>query len=347
MSFKGNVTKMLGTRDRVMPAWVRTTAVLAALGGLLSMPPAAAQAEMAEQPTPREQWSFAGVTGHFDQAQLQRGYRIYKDVCAGCHSLRLMKYRNLSEPGGPGFNEGQVKTLIKDVIFDDAIDDNGNPAKRPAVPADVFKNPFANEKAARAANGAALPPDLSLMARARKATLDLPFYAEPIQWLKEIVGAYQEHGPDYIHSLLISFKDKAPAYSMDANGKLVAVPEAQATKDSLRCASVSTGEGTGPDGKPAKDECNKLGDGLHYNTAFPGHQIAMPPPLASDGQVPYTDGTPATVDQYARDVSAFLMWTADPKLDERKDVGLRMTIYLLILAGLLWLAKRQIWSRLH
>jgi cytochrome c1 len=134
---------------------------------------------------------------------------------------------------------------------------------------------------------------------------------------------------------------------MDAKGRLVAVPEAQATKDSPRCASVAPGEGLGADGKPAKDDCVKVGDGLYYNSTFSGNQIAMPPPLASDGQVQYTDGAPATVDQYARDVSAFLMWSADPKLDERKDVGLRMMIYLLILAGLLYLAKRQIWKRLH
>jgi len=109
---------------------------------------------------------------------------------------------------------------------------------------------------------------------------------------------------------------------------------------------VTAGE-AGDDGKPKADDCMQLGDGLYYNTAFPGHQIHMPPPLASDGQVSYTDGTPSTVDQYARDVSAFLMWTADPTLDERKSVGLRMMVYLLLLAGLLWLAKRQIWHRLH
>jgi ubiquinol-cytochrome c reductase cytochrome c1 subunit len=342
MTFKGTETKMHGSAQKVWPAWVRIVTVC----GVLAIP-AAALAEMENGVTPRERWSFAGVTGHFDPAQLQRGYRVYKEVCSACHGLRLMKYRNLSEPGGPGFTEGQVKTLIKDVEFDDALDDNGKPAKRPAVPADAFKGPFANEKEARSINNGALPPDLSLMARARSAAMEMPFYGEPIQWLKEIITSYQEGGPDYIHSLLTSYHDKAPAYAMDANGRLAPVPEAQATKDSPRCVNITAGEGNGPDGKPAKDECNQLSDGLYYNTTFPGNQIAMPPPLASDGQVAYTDGTPATVDQYARDVSAFLMWTADPKLDERKDVGLRMMIYLLILAGLLWLAKRQIWSRLH
>ena len=342
MTFKGTTLTMHGAKHKVLPAWAVTAAAVALL-----LPTASLAQEMAEHGGGRERWSFAGPLGHFDQAQLQRGYKVYKDVCSACHSLRLVKYRNLSDPGGPGFTEGQVKTLISDVVFEDALDDNGNPAKRPAVPADAFKGPFANEKAARAANNGALPPDLSLIAKAREAHAEVAFYDLPIKWLREIPSARQENGVDYIHALLTSFHDKAPAYVADANGKLTMVPEAQAAKDALRCASVTPGEGVGADGKPAEDECVKLGDGLYYNSTFPGHQIAMLPPLASDGQVQYTDGTPATVDQYARDVAAFLMWTADPKLDERKDVGLRMMIYLLILAGLLYLAKRQIWKRLH
>ena len=295
----------------------------------------------------RETWSFAGMTGHFDKAQLQRGYKVYKEVCSNCHSLRLVRYRNLAEAGGPGFTEGQVKTLIKDVTFEDALDDNGAPTKRPALLADAFKGPFANDVAARAANNGALPPDLSLMAKARGAATNTPLFLAPLQWLSEILRGYQESGPDYIHALLTGFQDKAPAYALDSGARLTAIPETQATKDSPRCVSVTAGEGLGEDGKPKLDVCNKLGDGLYFNNAFPGHQIAMPPPLAAEGQVAYTDGTPATVDQYARDVSAFLAWTADPSLEDRKEVGLRMMIYLIILSLLLWLAKRQIWKRLH
>ncbi len=333
---------MLGASHKVLPAWALATAAVLAL----SLPTAAAAEETGAHAASGK-WAFAGPLGRFDPAQLQRGYKVYKEVCAGCHSIRLVRYRNLAEPGGPGFTEGQVKTLIADVEFEDAFDDNGNPKKRPAVLSDAFKAAYANEQAARAANNGALPPDLSLMAKAREVHSETAFYDLPRKWLFDIASARQEKGVDYIHALLTGYKEKAPAYAMDANGKLTAVPEAQATKDSLRCASITVGEGLGPDGKPLKDECVAVGDGLYYNTVFPGHQIAMPPPLASDGQVPYTDGTPATVDQYARDISAFLMWTADPKLDERKDVGLRMMIYLLILAGLLYLAKRQIWKRLH
>jgi ubiquinol-cytochrome c reductase cytochrome c1 subunit len=342
MIFKGTTPIMIGA-PKTLPAWART----AAAGLALLLPAGAVAQDMGGHAVSRGTWSFAGPLGHFDAAQLQRGYKVYKEVCAACHSLRLVKYRNLAEPGGPAFTEGQVKTLISDVVFEDAIDDNGNPAKRPAVLADAFKGPFANDNAARAANNGALPPDLSLMAKAREQHSETAFYNLPIKWLKEISAGRQENGVDYIHALLTGYHDLAPAYVMDANGKLTLLPEAQATKDSLRCASVNAGEGVGADGKPLKDECIKVGEGLYYNTTFPGHQIAMPAPLASDGQVAYTDGTPATVDQYARDISAFLMWSADPKLDERKDLGLRMMIYLLILSGLLWLAKRHVWKRLH
>jgi len=184
------------------------------------------------------------------------------------------------------------------------------------------------------------------MAKARSAATNGSVASLPGQWLSEIVRGYQEGGVDYIHAVLIGFKDKPPAYAKDASGKLTPIDEAQAGKDALRCASVTPGE-VGDDGKLKPDECAALNEGLYYNTAFPGHQIHMPPPLASEGQVTYADGTKPTVDQYARDVSAFLMWTADPQLEERKDVGLRMMIYLVILAGLLWLAKRQIWAKLH
>jgi ubiquinol-cytochrome c reductase cytochrome b/c1 subunit len=299
-----------------------------------------------EETIPRQSWSFAGMFGRFDRAQLQRGYQVYKEVCSNCHSLRLLHYRNLAEPGGPGFTDAQVKTLIKDVTFDDAFDDNGNPKKRPATLADAFKPPFPNDVAAGAAYGGAAPPDLSLMARAREATWDVPFYMVPYKWLVEVFSGYQEGGPDYIHALLTSFSDKVPAYAMDANGKLTPIPDAQVTKDSSRCASITPGEGVDDKGKPNHDECNALSEGLYYDVAFPGHQIHMPPPL-SDGQVAYGDGTKATVDQYARDVAAFLMWASDPKFEDRKDVGIRMLVYLVLLSVFVWLAKRQIWSRLH
>lgn len=315
----------------------RALAAAAVVGMALTFAPVMAQAQE-EDVTPREKWSFAGMLGRFDRAQLQRGYQVYKEVCSNCHSLRLVKYRNLAEPGGPGFTEAQVKTLAAEAEFEDAFDDSGNPVKRKGLPSDAFKSPFPNVAAARAANNGAVPPDLSLMAKAREAALDIPFYLVWLKWGREVLNGYQEGGTDYIHALLTSFHEQAPAYVADAGGKLTEVPEDKAPKDALRCATVSAGE----PGKP--DICNKVGDGLYFNTAFPGHQLAMPPPL-SDGQVTYSDGTPATVDQYARDVAAFLSWTADPNLEVRKEMGLRMMIYLIILAGILWLAKRSMWSR--
>lgn len=248
-----------------------------------------------------QEWTFAGVMGHFDQAQLQRGYRVYKDVCAGCHGMKLMKYRNLAEAGGPGFTEGQVKTLAAEAEVE-IIGDDGSPVARPGLPSDAFKSPFANDNAGRAANGGALPPDLSVIAKARNVHAETPWYLAPVQYLKDIVTGYQEGGPDYLHALLTGYKEKPADFTVS--------------------------------------------EGLHYNTAFPGYQIAMPAPLA-DGQVEYTDGTPATVDQYARDVSAFLMWASEPNLEGRKHLGLRVLFFLLITAIIFWLAKRALWSRLH
>ena len=144
MTPKGVVTKMHGITHKVLPAWARTVVAC----GVILVPAVAIAQELGEHAA-RQRWSFAGPLGHFDPAQLQRGYKIYKEVCSACHSIRLIKYRNLSDEGGPGFTEGQVKTLLKDIVFEDAVDDNGNPAKRPAVPADAFLAPFANEKADR------------------------------------------------------------------------------------------------------------------------------------------------------------------------------------------------------
>ena len=336
MAFKGQEPKMHGILSK--------SALLAAS---LTLLPAMAMAAGTGDGIARQQWSFSGPFGHFDRAQLQRGYQVYKEVCASCHSLRLMKYRNLAEPGGPQFSEGQVNTLIKGVVFKDALDDNGDLKDRPALLADAFKAPFPNDVAARVANNGALPPDLSNMAYARDALAATPFYLLPVKWFTDITSGYQNGGVDYTYALLTSYHDKAPAYAADANGHLKPLAEPEAKADSLRCATVTVAEGVGEDGKPAKDECNKVGEGLYYNSVFPGAQIAMPAPLASEGQVTYTDGTKGTVDQYARDVAAFLKWTADPHMEDRKDVGLRMMIFLAGLSLLLWLAKRQVWKRLH
>lgn len=224
-----------------------------------------------------QDWSFSGPFGMFDRAQLQRGYKVYKNVCSGCHGMRLLHFRNLEESGGPEFSEAAVKALAASVEVEDGPNDEGEMFTRPGKPFDAFPSPFPNENAARVANNGALPPDLSVIAKARAG------------------------GPDYIYALLTSY------------------------------------------GEPPADM--EMTEGMNYNEAFPGRQIAMIPPLGAD-VVEYTDGSPQTVDQYAKDVSAFLMWAAEPKLEERHKIGFRFMIYLLLLAGLLYLAKRKVWSNL-
>lgn len=241
--------------------------------GVTAAPASAAE----EVEVPRQSWSFSAPFGTFDRGALQRGYKVYREACAACHGLDLLSFRNLGEPGGPEFTEGQVRALAAEAEIVDGPDATGEMFTRPGLASDRMPNPFPNEQAARAANNGALPPDLSVMAKAR------------------------EGGPDYIYALLIGYVD----------------PPADFT----------------------------LAQGMTYNAYFPGHQIAMPNPLA-DGMVAYDDETPETVENYARDVSTFLMWTAEPKLEERHRLGFRVLVYLALLGGFLYLTKRRIWARL-
>jgi cytochrome c1 len=255
----------------------------------------------------RQKWSFSGPLGHYDDAQLQRGFRVYMDVCARCHGVKRVAFRNLAQPGGPQFPEAGVKSLAADKFKVDAEpNDQGKVLKRPAVLADHIPPPFRNDQEARAAQpGGALPPDLSLIVRARSIESHAPFYMVPLTMLRDIAGGYQEAGADYVYAFLKGFKEP-PA-------------------------------GT------------KLPDGMNYNTAFPApHLTGMPNPFAGgDKLVKYDDGTPETVDNYARDVTAFLAWTSNPELEERKRLGILVMAYLLITTILLYLAKRRIWSKVH
>jgi ubiquinol-cytochrome c reductase cytochrome c1 subunit len=250
--------------------------------------------EIAKQP-----WTFAGVFGTFDKHQLQRGFQVFKEVCASCHSMRLMAFRNLSEPGGPEFSEAQVKALAATY---EVADPDAETGVRPAVAADRWPSPFANDRDARDANGGALPPDLSVMAKARSTTQPFPW------WILNYFTAYSEGGPDYIHALLMGYEETPPAGSD--------VPE-----------------------------------GKYYNHVFPGNAIGMPPPL-SDGLLTYEtaeDGSsvPATADQYSRDVSAFLMWIAEPHLVDRKETGFKVMAFLFLFAVIMYLVKRKLWSKVE
>jgi ubiquinol-cytochrome c reductase cytochrome c1 subunit len=271
------------------------------LGLAVGIGPVQAASDHAADAIPVQRWSFAGVRGHFDRAQLQRGFQVYKEVCSTCHGVRQLSFRNLSEKGGPEFPEEGVKGLAATYKINDVPNDQGKVLKRAGRPSDRIPNPFDNDQQARSANNGALPPDLSLIARARGVEAEKPFYMVPWHMLKDVFlsGGYQEAGADYTYALMTGYA-KAPADM-------------------------------------------KMSDGMTYNSVYPGHQIAMPSPL-TDGVVKYADGTPAKIENYSRDVTAFLAWAADPKLEERKRMGLMVMLYLLITSLLLYLAKRYIWS---
>jgi cytochrome c1 len=272
--------------------------------GFALLGPALAAEEPAHEQLGRQHWSFGGLLGHFEDAQLQRGFKVYIEVCSRCHSLKRIAFRNLAQPGGPQFPEAAVKSLAATFKVDAEPNEEGKILQRPATIADHFPPPYKNEQEARFALNGALPPDLSLITRARAAEENTPFYRVPDHMLRDVLTAYQESGADYVYAYLTGYREP-PA-------------------------------GT------------KLADFMNYNVAFPGHQTAMPNPfLGGDGMVKYDDDTPATVDNYARDVTAFLAWAADPKLEERKRMGLMVVAYIVLTAVLLGLAKRRIWRDSH
>ncbi len=233
-------------------------------------------------------FSFEGPFGKFDKAQLQRGYKVYKEVCSNCHSMKFVAFRNLADRGGPGFSDAQVKTLAAAYKVNET-DDKGETKERGGMASDYFPAPAA----ATIAGFGAVPPDLSLITKAREG------WHGTFNQLLNNVG-----GPQYVYSLLTGYED------------------------------------------PPKDLAAV--EGKYYNPYFVnGVWISMPPPLTGDGQVQYDDETKPTVDQMAKDVSAFLAWTAEPKMEERKQTGFEVLIYLVILAGLLFAVKRKIWAAVH
>jgi len=269
--------------------------VLAALAaGLVFLPPAISAEKPGHAPAPAAQWSFEGIFGTYDKAQLRRGYQVYAEVCAACHSLRLVAYRNLKEIG---FTAARIEKIAAEKELPGDPDEDGEPTTREAIPSDKFVPPFANANAARSANNGALPPDLSLMTKAR-------------------IG-----GPGYLYALLTSYGKKTPKFEMDSHGKV--------KKDR--------------DKKPIPF---KMGEGLEYNPTFPGGKIAMAPPLSAEA-VEYADKTKATVKQMSTDVVAFLQWAADPKLEDRKRLGIKAILFLIFLSGLLYAWKRKVWADVH
>lgn len=271
---------------------------IAVLGAMMFGGSDARAEDAHSQPTPPSlSWSFAGPIGKFDRAQLQRGYKVYKEVCSTCHSMNLLHFRNLADPGGPGFSAAQAAAVASDFKVQDGPNDAGDMFERPGRVADKFPAPFANEQAARAANGGAAPPDLSLMAKARGYERGFP------QFVFDAITQFQEKGPNYIDALLQGYVDPPP-------------------------------------------QGFDLPQGSYYNKYYPGHAIKMPKPL-SDDQVSYDDGSPQKVENYARDVAAFLMWTAEPHLEVRKRTGLQVMVFLIVLALLLYFTKKKVWASAH
>jgi len=223
-------------------------------------------------------WTFKGLFGKYDRASLQRGYQVYTEVCAACHSMQYLSYRNLAEPGGPEFTEEEAKFIAASFEVLDGPNSEGEMFTRPAKLSDKFVMPYENVEASKAANGGAYPPDMSVLAKARKG------------------------GADYIYSLLLGYDE--PPYDM------------------------------------------KLDDGVYYNKYMYGNKIKMSAPL-SDGLVEYSDGTEATKEQMAKDITTFLMWSAEPHLETRHKTGFRVIVYLIILSVLVYLTMKKIWSRVE
>lgn len=255
--------------------WLRAgvvAAVVAAAAGTAAPALAAGEA-----PTPpKQEWSFQGIFGTFDKASAQRGLQVYREVCSACHGLDHLAFRHLEMIG---YTEDEVKALAAEYQVQDGPDEFGEMFLRPGEAADFWPNPFPNEQAARAANGGAYPPDLSMISKARK------------------------YGADYVAAFLAGYPDEPPA-------DVTLLP------------------------------------GQYYNEYMAGHVVAMPNVLWPDGVV-YADGTPATVEQQARDVAHFLTWAAEPTLEVRKQTGVKVMLFLFVFTGMMYAVKRKVWQDQH
>jgi|TARA_B100000131_G_scaffold219446_1_gene210973 ubiquinol-cytochrome c reductase cytochrome c1 subunit len=232
-------------------------------------------AESSTKSLPQHEWSFEGITGTFDRGALQRGYQVYSEVCSGCHSMKLLYYRDLIDIG---FSEDQVKAIASEFTVIDGPNDEGEMFERDARPADRFVSPYLNDNEARANNNGAYPPDLSVITKAKK------------------------DGANYIYNLLLGYKDP-----------------------------------------PADME---VGEGMYYNIYMEGNQIAMPQPIY-DESVDYADGTNNSAEQIAEDLVVFLTWAAEPELEVRKNLGIKVILFFIVLGFIIFLAKNRLWREVH
>ena len=224
---------------------------------------------------PKHNWSFKGLTGTFDKAAVQRGFKVYREVCSGCHSMSLLYYRDLIDIG---FSNEEVKAIAAEYTVIDGPNDEGEMFERPARPSDRFVPPFSNKQEARVSNNGSYPPDLSVITKARK------------------------RGPDYIFNLLLGYTEPPVEF--------------------------------------------ELGEGMYYNKWKEGHQIAMAQPL-DEGYVDYDDGTENTLPQLAEDITTFLVWSAEPELEERKKLGIKVILFFIVLGSIVFIVKNRLWREIH
>ncbi len=248
---------------------------LLALGFMMAPLSSARAAEGHTADLPNIDWSFDGPFGVYDRAALQRGFQVYKQVCAACHSMKYKAYRNLADLG---YNEAQIKSIAAEYSMIDGPDDDGEMFERPGRSSDRFKSPYKNDNQAKASNNGALPPDLSLIVKARSG------------------------GANYLYGILTGYEEPP----------------------------VGT----------------ELGVGQYWNKYMAGNRIAMAAPLV-EGAVAYEDQTPTTVDQYARDLTQFLAWAAEPEMEVRKQTGVKVIFFLIVFAGIMYAVKRKIWAKVH
>ena len=224
---------------------------------------------------PDHKWSFEGITGTFDKAALQRGFKVYREICSGCHSMRLLYYRDLIDIG---FNEEEVKVIASDYTVVDGPNDEGEMFERDAKPSDHFVGPFANDQEARASNNGSLPPDLSVISKARV------------------------NGANHLYNLLLGYTEPPENF--------------------------------------------EVAEGMYYNKWMNGNQIAMAPPL-DEGYVDYDDGTENTLPQLAEDLATFLVWSAEPELEARKKLGIKVILFFIIFGIVVYFTKRRLWRDVH
>ena len=224
---------------------------------------------------PKHNWSFKGLTGTFDKSAVQRGFKVYREVCSGCHSMSLLYYRDLIDIG---FSDEEVKTIAAEYTVIDGPNEEGEMFERPAKPSDRFVPPFSNEQEARISNNGSYPPDLSVITKAKK------------------------HGPDYIFNLLLGYTEPPVDF--------------------------------------------ELGEGMYYNKWKEGHQISMAQPL-DEGYVDYDDGTENTLPQLAEDITTFLVWSAEPELEERKKLGIKVILFFIVLGSIVFIVKNRLWREIH